>query len=73
MKHKHELTVAGLILAVVFLYRRFFMTPAAPKEEEPKCTCTCGLKPVSAVPTGAYALWNPPQQPLVEKQASQLV
>lgn len=73
MKHKHELTVAALILAVVFLYRRFFMTPVAPKEEEPKCTCTCGLKPVASVPTGAYALWNPPQQPLVEKQASQLV
>jgi hypothetical protein len=75
-EHKQQLAIAAILLVAVYLYRRSYMTPAAPKEEEKKCTCTCGKQqPVVSqqVSTGAYALWNPPQQPLVEKQPVQLV
>jgi len=78
MEHRQELTIASIVLIVAFLYRRYFMTPVSAPKEEAKCTCTCKGQqqqnvPVVAAPTMSYTLWNPPQQPLVEKPAHQLV
>jgi hypothetical protein len=42
-EHKQKVMIAGIILAALVFYRKFVMTPTvAPKEEEKKCTCTCG-------------------------------
>ena len=72
-EHKKPIVMAAGILAIYFIYTRFFAAPTtvAPKKAT-ACTCTCKNNQ-QVVPASVekiqYTLWNPPtvveHEPLV--------
>ena len=72
--HHNGLKIAGIAAVAYILYKTFFQSSAhnvLPTTNA--CTCNCGQKGVQQV---QYPVWVPPtvmqQQPLVQKEASQM-
>lgn len=73
-EHKKPLVIAAGVLAIYFIYTRFFAAPTtvAPKKTTASCTCTCKNNQ-QVIPASVekiqYTLWNPPtvveHEPLV--------
>ena len=76
-EHKEAFKIGGIVLAVYFLYKYLFY-PKAGTVTQQACTCNCSAKvSQQAAPIVHYPVWTPPsvtgQQPLVQKEASQMI
>ena len=72
--HKNGLKLLGIVAVAYILYKHFFKSPSSPVlPTTSACSCQCGQKTVQ--PNIQYPVWVPPtvmQQPLVQKEASQM-
>ena len=72
--HHNGLKIAGIAAVAYILYKTFFKSSATSVLSTTNaCTCNCGQKGLQQV---QYPVWVPPtimqQQPLVQKEASQM-